>query len=155
MDWIETGDIPFNPFFFVQQNLVFRDSGLSFFIPIVSPDCMTYLTDIPDVDFVSEAPALLPFLPACLPGIRERVRVAYDKAHNQGDSHCRDECFFKNDGNDQGKGDRTPEEGDTDPRNDTDQADRERDEWKEPENEDSEGSPNEEAREDVSPGKPC
>jgi hypothetical protein len=51
MDWIETGDIPFNPFFFVQQNLVFRDSGLSLFAPIGSPDYMTHLTDIPDVVF--------------------------------------------------------------------------------------------------------
>jgi len=41
--------------------------------------------------------------------VREGIPVAHDKAHHQCDGHCRDECILKNDGDDQGNGNRTPE----------------------------------------------
>ncbi len=86
--------------------------------------------------------------------IREGIPVAHDKAHHQCDGHRRDEGIHKNDGDNQGNGNRAPEKCDTGTGNDADEADRERNKGKEPEYQDPDRTPDKEAREDVSPRKP-
>ena len=88
-----------------------------------------------------------------LPCVGEGETVTHDKSHDQCNRHRQDEIRLKNNGDDKGNGNRAPEEGNTEAGNHADKADGKRHKGEEPEYKDSQGSPDKEAREDVSPGK--
>ena len=86
--------------------------------------------------------------------IREGIPVTHDKAHHQCDGHRRDEGIHKNDGDNQGNGNRAPEKCDTGTGNDADEADRERNKGKEPEYQDPDRTPNKELGKMYPPANP-